>query len=97
MDALLRSARRKSVRVWALGSDKSTRDVLKAREYRWSDGSDGRPFAWWQDVEKTDVQDECAWLESEVYVVKRGTPAARAYDARVRYSDRADGATLPVS
>ena len=96
MNALLQSARRRTVRVWAIGSDKSTRHVLKARGYRWSDGSEGRPFAWWRDVEEANLQAELAWLDADVYVVKPGAPATRTYDARVRYSDRVDELTLPV-
>lgn len=96
MNALLQSARRKTVRVWAIGSDKSTRHVLKARGYRWSDGSEGRPFAWWRDVDEANTQAELAWLETEVYVVKPGAPATRSYDAKVRYSDRVDEAARPA-
>ncbi|MDE3054156.1 MAG: 3'-5' exonuclease, partial [Gemmatimonadota bacterium] len=49
MRHLLDSARRGTVRVWAEGSPIETKDLLKARRYRWNPGGDGRPKAWYLD------------------------------------------------
>lgn len=42
---LLEGARQTSHRIWALGSPYDLKDALKARGYRWSDGTDGQPKA----------------------------------------------------
>lgn len=44
---LLRSSGRSRVRIFAENSPFDMKDHLKARGYRWSDGNDGRPKAWW--------------------------------------------------
>jgi DNA polymerase-3 subunit epsilon len=43
------------------------KNVLKARGYRWSDGSDGRPRAWWRDVPDDAREEELRFLKSEIY------------------------------
>jgi DNA polymerase-3 subunit epsilon len=52
-------------RVWAEGAPFNTKDVLKARGYSWNGGEDGRPKAWYADVEN--VQGEIEWLRKEIY------------------------------
>lgn len=43
------------------------KDHLKARGYRWSDGSDGRLKSWWIEVGEDDLADELFYLRSEIY------------------------------
>lgn len=43
---LLQSSARWHVRICAEHAPFDMKDHLKARGYRWSDGSDGRPKAW---------------------------------------------------
>lgn len=50
LDVLLKSARAARIRIWATNSQYELREILKARGYRWSDGSDGRPKAWYVNV-----------------------------------------------
>ncbi|WP_294646465.1 3'-5' exonuclease [uncultured Aureimonas sp.] len=64
---LLAAAGRDCLRVHAIGSPFHTKDVLKARGYRWSDGSDGRPKCWWRDVDETAFDEEETFLADEVY------------------------------
>ncbi len=64
---LLASARKALVRIWAEGSPFDMKDVLKARGYRWNDGSDGRPKAWWVEVDEDAGEAELAFLRREVY------------------------------
>lgn len=64
---LLESARRPTCRVWAVGSPFECKDKLKASGYRWNDGNDGRPKAWFTDVTESDLDREIAWLEESVY------------------------------
>lgn len=64
---MLASAGRDRLRIHAIGSPFHTKDVLKARGYRWSDGSDGRPKCWWREVDEAAFDDEDAFLSDEVY------------------------------
>ena len=64
---LLSSARKALVRIWAEGSPFDMKDVLKARGYRWNDGTDGRPKAWWVEVDEETGEVEIAFLRREVY------------------------------
>jgi DNA polymerase-3 subunit epsilon len=47
---LLERARKKAIRVWAIGAPYEKRVTLKARGYRWNSGDNGRPRAWYKDV-----------------------------------------------
>ena len=60
--ALLHQARRKTVRVWAEYAPFELKDELKKRRYRWSDGIDGRPRAWYVDVDEEDEGKEIEYL-----------------------------------
>ncbi|MFC1460255.1 3'-5' exonuclease [Microvirga arabica] len=64
---LLTSARKALVRIWAEGSPFDMKDMLKARRYRWNDGTDGRPKAWWVEVDEETFEAELAFLQREVY------------------------------
>jgi DNA polymerase-3 subunit epsilon len=64
---LLTSARKVLVRIWAEGSPFDMKDVLKARGYRWNDGTDGRPKAWSVEVNEEAFEAELAFLRREVY------------------------------
>ena len=65
--ALLHQARRKTVRIWAEYAPFELKDELKKRRYRWSDGSDGRPKAWYVDIDEGDEGNEIAYLCKEIY------------------------------
>jgi DNA polymerase-3 subunit epsilon len=65
---LLETARKPTVRVWAEQSLFELKDSLKRRGYKWSDGSDGRPKSWYVDVCETVLQDEIAFLRTEIYL-----------------------------
>lgn len=64
---LVASAGRDRLRIHAIGSPFHTKDVLKARGYRWADGSDGRPKCWWREVDETAFDEEDAFLTDEIY------------------------------
>jgi DNA polymerase-3 subunit epsilon len=64
---LLASARRSTCRIWAIASPFGCKDILRARRYRWNDGNDGRPRAWYTDVSESDLERELAWLGENVY------------------------------
>lgn len=88
MALLLDSARRGTVRIWAEGSPIETKDLLKARRYRWNPGSDGRPKAWHRELPADEQAAELEWLFANVYGGTRRTLRIDALDARQRYSER---------
>ncbi|AYG64343.1 3'-5' exonuclease [Rhizobium jaguaris] len=55
------------VRIFAEHSPFDMKDHLKARGYRWSDGSDGRPKSWWVEVDEDDLDEELRYLRSDIY------------------------------
>lgn len=64
---LLRSSERCRARIFAENSPFDMKDHLKARGYRWSDGSDGRPKAWWIEVDEELHDDELRYLRTDIY------------------------------
>lgn len=55
------------MRIFAEGSPFDMKDLLKARGYRWSDGSDGRPKSWWTELNEEALDDELHYLRTEIY------------------------------
>ena len=85
---LLQSARKKTVRIWAVGAPFDAKDALKSRRYRWNSGDDKRPKAWYRDVREDDQAAEQKWLADVVYGGASGKWKLDVLDARTRYSDR---------
>jgi DNA polymerase-3 subunit epsilon len=59
------------------------KDQLKARGYRWSDGSDGRLKSWWVEVDESNLASELSYLRTEIYCHPEADPPTRfltAYD-----------------
>lgn len=84
LSCLLETARKPTVRIWATGSPIETKDVLKARSYRWS----GRRRCWYIDVEKEQLDIERSFLSQEIFRREvRDLPADRI-TARDRFSMR---------
>jgi DNA polymerase III subunit epsilon len=71
---LLDNARRATARVWAQNSPFEKKDALKARGYRWNDGSDGRPKAWWTDVAEDQLEAELTYLRKDIYGYEADVP-----------------------
>jgi DNA polymerase-3 subunit epsilon len=85
---LLEQARKRTTRVWAEQSPFDLRDSLKRRGYRWSDGNDGRPRSWYIDVEESKLDDEIAFLRTEIYL-RDIQPRLQSLTAFDRFSVRA--------
>jgi DNA polymerase-3 subunit epsilon len=85
---LLDQARKKTMRVWAEQSPFALKDVLKRRGYRWCDGTDGRPKSWYIDVGESALEDEIAFLRSEVYL-QDVEPRLQTLTAFTRFSAKA--------
>lgn len=88
MTKLLESARRATCRVWAEKAPFDFKDKLKARGYKWNDGSDGRPKSWFADVSEDKLDAELTYLRSEIYQRDVDVPVVRL-TALDRFSVRA--------
>lgn len=64
---LLDRARAVWVRIWAIQAPFESKETLKARCYRWNDGMDGRPKAWFIDLPPEKREEEEAFLRDEIY------------------------------
>jgi DNA polymerase III subunit epsilon len=85
---LLEQARKRTMRVWAEQSPFDLKDALKRRGYRWCDGSDGRPKSWYIDVDEGKLEDEVAFLRTEIYL-RDIQPRLQTLTAFDRFSVRA--------
>lgn len=61
------ASHRSRVRIYAENSPFDMKDQLKARGYRWSDGSDGRPKSWWIELSEDQQHEELHFLRTEIY------------------------------
>ncbi|WFU50737.1 3'-5' exonuclease [Sinorhizobium terangae] len=82
---LLQTSQRSRVRIFAEHSPFDMKDHLKARGYRWSDGSDGRPKSWWIDIDEEQLAAELAFLKSEIYRWQEADPPVKRLTAFDRY------------
>lgn len=84
---LLETARRPSIRMWAVGAPFDAKDALKARGYTWNPGDDGRPRAWFVDIDEEALKGEREFLCETVYAGDPGFQELRI-DYSNRFSDR---------
>lgn len=82
---LYRASQRSRVRILAENSPFDMKDALKARGYRWSDGSDGRPKSWWTEVAEGALDEELRYLRSEVYRYPDADPPIKHLTAFDRF------------
>jgi DNA polymerase-3 subunit epsilon len=85
---LIDCARRTTVRIWAQGSPFNLKEALKARGYRWNDGTDSRPKSWFIDVDENGRDAELSYLKKEIYQ-REVYIECRAMTALERFSNRA--------
>ena len=74
---LYRASQRVRVRLFAENSPFEMKDHLKARGYRWSDGSDGRPKCWWIELAEEALEAERAFLRTDIYRYDADPPLRR--------------------
>ena len=84
---LLTNARQRVFRIWALEAPIECKDLLKQRGYRWNGGEDGRPRAWYRDLDRDLVADEELFLAEKVYGGDCRHERVRI-DYRNRFSER---------
>lgn len=87
MRYLLETSRRHTVMVRAVNSHFDTKDLLKARNYHWDNGTPDRPKAWQKEIAEELQEAELAWLRDTIYKGK-GAPETQKLTARTRYSAR---------
>jgi DNA polymerase III subunit epsilon len=68
LSLLLENARRRTVRIWAEQAPFDLKDELKKRGYRWSTGDEGRPKAWYIDIDEAKRDDEITYLRQCIYL-----------------------------
>ena len=67
LNALLKNAREKSFRIWAIGSAFEKKDELKNRGYRWWPGGQLKKRSWYIDVDENNMEFELNFLKEEIY------------------------------
>lgn len=67
LNVLLDGARKNMYLIWAEGSPYDAKDVLKARGYRWNDGNNNKPKAWFIEVSSDLKDEEINFLYQEIY------------------------------
>ncbi|MGM4985961.1 3'-5' exonuclease [Rhizobium sp. 11_C7_N12_5] len=82
---LYEASQRSRVRIFAENSPFDMKDQLKARGYRWSDGSDGRPKSWWIEVGEEALDDELRYLRAEIYRYPDADPPIKRLTAFDRF------------
>ena len=64
---MLERSSRPTFRIWAERAPFDFKDVLKKRGYRWNDGNDSRPKAWFVDVSEDQRDEEIQFLKQCIY------------------------------
>lgn len=64
---LLERSSRPTYRIWAERAPFDLKDALKMRGYRWNDGNDSRPKAWYIDVSESQRDNELQFLKESIY------------------------------
>lgn len=88
LQMLLEAARRRTLRVYAVGSAFADKDKLKAAGYAWSDGTDGRQKAWWIEIAE---ELETETIQKLAELSPTASPKLVHLTAIERYSERAFG------
>ncbi len=86
LKSILRGLAQKSYQIYATGSPFETKDILKARSYRW----DADKKSWHITVAGDDaLKAEVAWLKSSVYNEKKARVEIEVHNCMTRFSSRA--------
>jgi DNA polymerase-3 subunit epsilon len=85
LKSILNSLGQKSYQIFAVGSPFETKDVLKARGYRW----DGDKKCWHTTVVGDDaIKAEVEWLKEAVYSGKKAKVEIAVHNCMTRFSNR---------
>jgi len=86
-EQLKAAVRKKQTLICAVSADFDKKDLLKARGYRWSDGSRGLPKCWHITVDEEDLDAEIEYLHQDIYGRTVSLPQQKI-TAFSRYSGR---------
>lgn len=64
---LLQKAYEKSYIIWATNAPYDSKDFLKSRGYKWNDGNNGKPKAWYTETNETIRDSELEFLLQNIY------------------------------
>ncbi len=67
LKVLLENARKPIFRICAERAPFEHKDILKKRGYRWNDGANGQPKAWYIDCPEGEHQAELEYLKADIY------------------------------
>ena len=67
LNSLLKCAREKSFRIWAVDSGFEKKDILKNRGYRWWPGGQLKKRSWYIDIDENNMESELNFLKEEIY------------------------------
>jgi DNA polymerase III subunit epsilon len=76
------------VRLFAAGAPFAKKDLLRARGYRWNDGSNGHPKAWFIDIEESQKEEEVHYLHTHIMGNSYSTFPSYAINAHNRFSSQ---------
>lgn len=82
---LYAASQRCRMRIFAESAPFEMKDHLKARGYRWSDGTSGLPKCWWIEIGEELLEDELRYLRTEVYRWRDADPPVRRLTAFDRF------------
>lgn len=88
---LLNNSLQKTYIIWAVNSPFASKDILKARGYRWNDGNNGKPKSWFIVVNAQEKDLEKEFLAQAVYqnnVIADMMTIIEEIDALKRFSIR---------
>lgn len=86
---MLENSKRESVRIWAVNSPFASKDALKARGYRWSDGlKNNSEKAWFTEIFRDELDAELDFLKAEVFLNKPLALPVDVIDGFSRFSSR---------
>lgn len=77
-----------SFKLFAIGAPYDKKDILKARQYDWSDGTRGIPKTWWKEIPAAEYPAEIEFLQSQIFARAHDVPAKRITPME-RFSRRA--------
>lgn len=90
-EELKANVRKKETLICAVNAPFDKKDLLKGRNYRWSDGADKLPKSWWICLSNELLVDEKQWLDEQIYNKSGASDSVPKIEitARKRYSYRA--------
>ncbi|MFD2207428.1 3'-5' exonuclease [Kiloniella antarctica] len=86
--ALLENARKPVYRICAEQAPFQSKDILKARGYRWNDGANGQPKAWYIDCSEDEHEAELEYLKADIYQNSTSFIPVKRITAFERFSNR---------